>query len=139
MSTQVSSRRNLDSEATVFWLLVSAGIIFTTSFPIRDVVAVSGIIFAVLYCFVGYFAWKMIKWAFIAATVLGVVTLLGTFFLDFSTTANSSPFLFLSQQAYLFIPEYLLIFSAIRTYRGSFGIRIVDREKPVNSSQGSHK
>lgn len=110
----MSSPRNPDLEAMTFWLMLNAVIIGITSFPIKDAIAASGIVFAGLYVIVGYFAWKGKRWTSILAIVFALVTLLGTFLLDFSSTAGGSVFLFFSQQAYLFIPEYLLIFYAFR-------------------------
>lgn len=104
-------------EATAFWVLVNGGIIAITSFPIRDLIAVSGIVFAGFYCIAGYFAWKGKRWTLGLAIAFAVVTLVGTFLLDFSTTASGSVFTFFSQQAYLYIPEYLLVFYAFRALR----------------------
>jgi hypothetical protein len=105
---------DVDADSPVFWLIACALIIAFTSFPIRDIIAASGLVVAALYFLDAYFVWKRKRWGLAAAVILALFTIAGTFALDFESTAGGSTFLFMSQQAYLFVPEYILIFFALR-------------------------
>jgi len=109
--------KDISVESVAFWLIVSALIIVFTSFPIKDAISASGLVFAVVYVIVAFFSLRLKRIAFISALILALFTVAGTAVLDFSSTAEGSPFLFMSQQAYLFIPQFLIMFYSFRAFR----------------------
>ncbi|MEE9236815.1 MAG: hypothetical protein V3U52_03395, partial [Thermoplasmata archaeon] len=81
------------------------------------VLMASGLVFAVLYLVVAYFAWNHKKWAFIGAIILSLVSLIGSLAFGFAEGWPTTGWEFFSGGGFLSVPTLLVIFFSLRAYR----------------------
>ncbi|MEE9237693.1 MAG: hypothetical protein V3U52_07900 [Thermoplasmata archaeon] len=103
-------------EGTVFWLIAAAILTGGSSYGPDVVLMASGLVFAVLYLVVAYFAWNHKKWAFIGAIILSVVSLIGSIAIGIGEGLTTG-WEFFSGGGFLSVPTLLVIFFSLRAYR----------------------
>ncbi len=104
-------------EGTVFWLIATAILAGGSSLGPDVAILATGLVYAVLYLVVAYFAWNRKKWAFIGATVLSLVSLIGGLAFGFVEGWPTTGWEFFSGGGFLSVPLLLVIFFSLRAYR----------------------
>ncbi len=103
-------------EGTVFWLIATAILTGGSSYGPDVALMASGLVYAVLYLAVAYFAWNRKKWAFIGAIILSFVSLIGS--LAFGGVEGlTTGWEFFTGGGFLSVPTLLVIFFSLRAYR----------------------
>ncbi len=108
--------RSFAVEGTVFWLIATAILAGGSSLGPDVAILATGLVYAVLYLVVAYFAWNRKKWAFIGATVLSLVSLIGSLAFGIGEGVTTG-WEFLSGGGFLSVTILLVVFFSLRAYR----------------------
>ncbi len=111
---------NLEIKGTVFWLIVSAVLVIATIELNNAFTVVSGVIVAALYSALAFACWRMKKWGFIGALALALFTIVASIAFAFIVLQAGAMVIALDANAFMIIPQLLIIFYSIQAYRSLY-------------------
>ena len=111
--------KSLAVEATVYWIAILVILIGGEFIAVllnatpASTMGPQAPVIAIVWAVIGYFCWRLKRWAFLLAAVAMPVGILGTYI----TLHPATLYDFLSREAYRILPHLFVIFYSYRAYR----------------------